>query len=439
VRDLILRRPVGDLDFATDLAPERSLELLKGWASKTWELGRAFGTVAGRRGGDIVEVTTYRSESYDPSSRKPQVSYGDSLEGDLTRRDFTINAMAVLLAPKRRFVDPHGGLSHLNAKLLTTPAPPTQSFDDDPLRMMRAARFSAQLGFDVEEGTMAAMAAMADRLQIVSQERIQAELAKLILADQPRRGLELLVYTGLADLVLPELSALQLEVDAGHRHKDVYEHSLTVLERAIAQETGPEGPVPGPDLVLRLAALLHDIGKPATRRFERGGQVTFHHHEVVGAKLAAKRLRGLRFDSATVRDVTRLLALHMRFHGSGEGAWTDSAVRRYVSDAGPLLERLHRLARADCTTQNLRRAERLAFAYDDLERRIGELAAEEELKSIRPDLNGDQIMAILGIKPGKDVGRAYRFLMDLRMERGPLGAEAATAALKGWWAAESRR
>jgi poly(A) polymerase len=345
--------------------------------------------------------------------------------------------MAVMLAPAVRFVDPHGGLSDLNARLLRTPAPAAQSFDDDPLRMMRAARFAAQLGFDVDAPVLTAMAAMADRLEIVSQERIQAELAKLILAPQPRRGLELMVYAGLADLVLPELPALQLARDASHHHKDVYEHSLTVLDRAIALETGPGGPVPGPDLVLRLAALLHDIGKPATRRFEAGGQVTFHHHEVVGAKLAAKRLRALRFDNATISQVARLIELHMRFHGYGEAAWTDAAVRRYVADAGPLLERLHRLTRADCTTQNARRAERLAFAYDDLERRAQALAAQEELRAIRPDLDGNQIMAVLGLQPGRDVGRAYRFLLDLRLAQGPLGPEAATAALLEWWAGQT--
>jgi poly(A) polymerase len=434
VRDLVLNRPISDLDFATNLPPEESLKLLQRWAKKTWEVGRAFGTVAGRRGDAVVEVTTYRTEEYEAASRKPQVQYGDTLEGDLTRRDFTVNSMAVMLAPAVRFVDPHGGLTDLNARLLRTPAPATQSFDDDPLRMMRAARFAAQLGFDVDEPVLTAMAAMADRLEIVSQERVQAELAKLILAPEPRRGLELMVYTGIADLVLPELPALQLAQDAGHHHKDVYEHSLTVLDRAIALETGPDGPVPRPDLVLRLAALLHDIGKPATRRFEAGGQVTFHHHEAVGAKLAAKRLRALRFDKATIADVTRLIELHMRFHGYGEGAWTDAAVRRYVADAGPLLERLHRLTRADCTTQNTRRAERLAFAYEDLEQRVKDLAAQEELRAIRPDLNGDQIMAILGIAPGKDVGRAYRFLLGRRMAEGPLGEEAATAALLEWWA-----
>ncbi|MDR2564830.1 MAG: CCA tRNA nucleotidyltransferase [Bifidobacteriaceae bacterium] len=436
VRDLLLARGLEDLDLATNLPPERTLEILKRWASKTWEVGRAFGTVAGRRGDTVVEITTYRTEEYQPDSRKPAVTYGDSLEGDLSRRDFTINAMAVLLAPEPRFTDPFGGLRDLAAGLLRTPVAATQSFDDDPLRMMRAARFAAQLGFDVDEDAVAAMTKLADRIEIVSAERVQAELVKLMLAPQPRRGLELMVYTGLAEHVLPELPALQLEIDEHHHHKDVYEHTLTVLDQAIALETRPDGAVPGPDLVLRLAALLHDIGKPATRRFEPGGGVSFHHHEVVGAKLTAKRLRALRFDTATVKDVSKLVELHLRFHGYGEGEWSDSAVRRYVTDAGPLLERLHRLTRADCTTRNRRRAERLSFAYDDLERRIAELAEQEELRAIRPDLNGDQIMAILGIKPGKDVGRAYRYLLERRLNEGPLGEEAATEALKEWWAGQ---
>ncbi|MDR1393417.1 MAG: CCA tRNA nucleotidyltransferase [Bifidobacteriaceae bacterium] len=440
VRDMILGRPVTDLDFTTNLPPGQSAELLSQWANKTWDVGRAFGTVAGRRGGTTAEVTTYRTEHYDPASRKPAIQYGDSLEGDLSRRDFTINAMALLLTPELRFVDPYGGLTDLSGRLLRTPAAATQSFDDDPLRMMRAARFAAQLGFEVDPAVLKAMTAMADRLGIVSQERIQAELAKLILAPEPRRGLELLVYSGIGDLILPELTALQLATDSAHRHKDVYEHSLTVLERAIALESAPDGPVPGPDLALRLAALLHDIGKPATRRFEAGGQVTFHHHEVVGAKLAAKRLRALRFDAGTVKDVSRLVELHMRFYGYGDSTvgWSDAAVRRYVADAGPLLERLHRLSRADCTTQNVRRADRLAFAYDDLERRIAELAAAEELKAIRPDLDGDQIMAVLGIGPGKAVGRAYKYLLDRRMADGPLGEAAATEVLVEWWASHSQ-
>jgi poly(A) polymerase len=331
-------------------------------------------------------------------------------------------------------VDPFGGLADLAAGLLRTPVAATQSFDDDPLRMMRAARFAAQLGFEVDATVMSAMSAMAQRIEIVSAERVRAELVKLLLAPEPRRGLELLVYTGLADHVLPELPALQLEVDEHHRHKDVYEHTLTVVDQAIELETGPDGPVPGPDLVLRLAALLHDVGKPATRRFEAGGGVSFHHHEVVGAKLTTKRLRALKFDTATIKQVASLVELHLRFHGYGEGAWTDSAVRRYVADAGPLLERLNRLTRSDCTTRNRRRAERLAFALDDLEQRIGELREQEELAAIRPELDGNQRMEILGIAPGRAVGRAYQYLLELRMAEGPLGLAAATEALRAWWA-----
>jgi poly(A) polymerase len=436
VRDLFLGRASGDLDFATSARPEQTQELLATWADKQWDIGKAYGTIGARRGGVTVEVTTYRTEEYDPGSRKPAVEYGTSLEGDLARRDFTINAMAVRL-PGITMVDPFGGVGDLAAGLLRTPAPPSQSFDDDPLRMMRAARFAAQLGFDIDEATLGAMSAMAERIGIVSAERVQAELTKLILARWPRRGLEAMVYTGLADHVLPELSALQLEIDEHHRHKDVYAHSLVVLDQAIALETGPDGPVPGPDLVLRLAALLHDIGKPATRRFEPGGGVSFHHHEVVGAKLTAKRLRALRFDSATIHDVAKLVELHLRFHGYGGSGWTDSAVRRYVTDAGPLLERLHRLTRSDCTTRNRRRADELSFAYDDLEARIADLARREELARIRPDLDGEEIMTVLGIRPGPEVGQAYRYLLGLRMERGPLGPEAATQALKEWWSARN--
>jgi poly(A) polymerase len=433
VRDLLLGREAADLDFATSALPDRAQEILSSWADAQWEVGKAYGTVAARRGDTVVEITTYRTEEYESGSRKPQVSYGQDLEGDLSRRDFTVNAMAIRV-DSTQFVDPFGGLADLAAGVLRTPVGAVQSFDDDPLRMMRAARFTAQLGFEVAEDVITAMGAMAERIGIVSAERVRGELVKLLLAPHPRSGLELLVYTGLADYVLPELPALRLEIDEHHHHKDVYEHTLTVLDQAIALESGPDGPVPGPDLTLRLAALLHDVGKPATRRFEAGGGVSFHHHEVVGAKMAAKRLKALRFDAATVKDVSALIELHLRFHGYGEAGWSDSAVRRYVADAGPLLERLHRLTRSDCTTRNKRRADRLAFAYDDLERRIGELQEQEELRAIRPDLNGDQIMAVLGIPPGRDVGRAYKFLMDLRMNEGPVGEAAATEALERWWA-----
>lgn len=439
VRDAFLGRPSADLDFATSATPDETERLLAGWADAHWDIGRAFGTIGARRHGRrgapdvVVEVTTYRTDAYDPTSRKPEVVFGDTLEGDLSRRDFTVNAMAIRL-PGLAFVDPFDGLQDLARGVLRTPVDPRQSFDDDPLRMMRAARFAAQLGFAVDPAALAAATDMAERLAIVSAERVRDELVKLLLSPQPRPGLRVLVDTGLAQQVLPELPALRLEIDEHHRHKDVYEHSLTVLDKAIALETGPDGAVPGPDLVLRLAALLHDIGKPATRRFESGGGVSFHHHEVVGAKLVAKRLRALHFDKATVQAVARLTELHLRFHGYGDGAWTDSAVRRYVTDAGPLLERLHRLTRSDCTTRNVRKARRLSEAYDDLERRIAELRDQEELAAIRPDLDGTQIMAALGVGPGRVVGEAYRYLLELRMDRGPLGEEAAREALLAWWA-----
>lgn len=432
VRDAFLGRISPDLDFTTDARPEQSATLLRRWGDAHWEIGKAFGTIGARKGDVIIEVTTYRAESYDPSSRKPEVVFGDSLTGDLARRDFTVNAMAVEL-PGMALVDPHGGVADLQAQVLRTPGTPEQSFGDDPLRMMRAARFSAQLGFDVAPEAVAAMTAMAGRISIISAERVRDELVKLMLSPDPRRGLELLVDTGLADLVLPELPALRLEIDEHHRHKDVYQHSLTVLEQAIASETGPGGAVPGPDLVLRLAALIHDIGKPATRRFEPDGGVSFHHHEMVGAKLAARRMKALRFDTATTKAVCRLVELHLRFHGYGGGVWTDSAVRRYVTDAGEQLERLHRLTRSDSTTRNRRKAERLAAAYDDLEERIARLREQEELASIRPDLDGTAIMAILGIPAGPLVGRAYRHLLEVRMEAGPLGPDAAEAELRRWW------
>lgn len=441
VRDAFLGRVSADLDFASSAHPDETQRLLAGWGDAHWDVGKRFGTLGARRFGRkgepdvVVEVTTYRTDAYDPASRKPEVAYGDTLEGDLSRRDFTVNSMAVRV-PDLVFVDPFDGLADLARRVLRTPVDARRSFDDDPLRMLRAARFVAQLGFEVEAATFAAIGELRERIAIVSAERVRDELVKLLLTDRPRPGLAVLVDTGLAEHVLPELPALRLEIDEHHRHKDVYEHTLTVLDQAIGLETGPSGAVPAPDLVLRLAALLHDIGKPRTRRFEPGGGVSFHHHEVVGAKLAARRLVELRFDKATVHDVARLVELHLRFHGYGEAGWTDSAVRRYVTDAGPLLERLHRLTRSDCTTRNVRKAARLAAAYDDLEARIARLRGQEELASIRPDLDGTQIMAILGIAPGREVGEAYRFLLDLRMERGPLGEDVAREELLRWW--ESR-
>jgi poly(A) polymerase len=434
VRDAVLGRTAPDLDFTTDAVPEVTERLLDGWADAVWTVGRAFGTIGAGRGDLRVEITTYRSERYDPGSRKPDVAFGTSLEEDLRRRDFTINAMAVEL-PSLTFVDPHGGIEDIVGRRLRTPGTAQESFTDDPLRMMRAARFAAQLGFAVDPEVVAAMTAMAGRIEIVAAERMRIEIEKTVLAPDPVAGLRLLVDTGLADHVIPELPALRLEIDEHHRHKDVYEHTLRVLERAIQLEDDPGGPVPGPDLVLRLAALLHDIGKPRTRRFEPGGGVSFHHHEVVGAKMAAARLRALRFDRETVKEVARLVELHLRFHGYGDAEWTDSAVRRYVTDAGTLLERLHKLTRADCTTRNRRKAERLAAAYGALEERIGRLREREELDAVRPDLDGNAIMQILGIPPGREVGEAWSYLKELRLERGPLPADVAREELLRWWGA----
>jgi poly(A) polymerase len=433
VRDAFLGRSSADLDFATSALPEDTEALLHSWGANTWDMGREFGTIGGRKADTLVEVTTYRADTYGDQSRKPEVAFGDSLERDLARRDFTINAMAVRL-PSLEFVDPFDGLADLAAGLLRTPIEPEISFSDDPLRMMRAARFASQLGLEVEAATLGAIGQMSERLGIVSAERVRDELTKLLLGADPRRGLEILVDCGLADQVIPEVPALRLEADEHHHHKDVYQHTLTVVDQAIALETDADGAVPRPDLVLRLAALMHDVGKPATRKFEPGGVVSFHHHEIVGAKMTARRLKALRFDKAIIVAVARLTELHLRFHGYGEAAWTDSAVRRYVTDAGEELERLHRLTRADCTTRNRRKADQLSFAYDDLERRIAELREREELEAIRPDLDGEQIMATLGIPPGRAVGDAYAFLLELRMEEGPLGEEGARERLLAWWA-----
>jgi poly(A) polymerase len=430
VRDALLRRGGADLDFTTDARPERILEIVAGWADATWDTGIEFGTVGVRRADETLEITTFRADAYDRVGRKPLVRFGDSLEGDLVRRDFTVNAMAVEVhtAPgDRRFVDPYGGLAALAAGVLDTPASPQESFADDPLRMLRAARFVSQLGFTPAERVTSAMSAMAGELARITRERVQAEFSKLLLGAHPRRGIELLVDTGLAEYVVPEVPAMRLAIDEHMQHKDVYTHSLVVLEQAIDREE------PGkPDLVLRLAALLHDVGKPPTRRKEPDGRVSFHHHEVVGAKMVRKRLRDLRYPKHVVDDVSQLVYLHLRFHGYGKGEWTDSAVRRYVADAGPLLERLHKLVRSDCTTRNRRRAAALQRSYDSLEDRIAELRKQEELDAIRPDLDGNAIMAILGIPPGPQVGRAYKHLLALRMERGPLSREDAETELRAW-------
>jgi len=426
VRDAIMGREQTDLDFTTDAHPPAVLAVLEGWAEAVWDTGIAFGTIGARRHGTTVEITTFRADAYDRVSRNPLVAFGETIDDDLVRRDFTVNAMAVeLTGSERRFVDPHGGLAALATGTLDTPATPEESFADDPLRMLRAARFVSQLGLIPAPRVVAAMTAMAGELARITTERVQAELSKLLLGRHPRRGIELLVDTGLCTYVLPEVPAMRLAIDEHMQHKDVYTHSLVVLEQAIDRETD------GPDLVLRLAALLHDIGKPATRRTD-DGKVSFHHHEVVGAKMTRRRLRELRYPKAVVDDVSQLVFLHLRFHGYGTGEWTDSAVRRYVTDAGPLLERLHALVRSDCTTRNRRRAAALQRSYDSLEQRIAALRAQEELDAIRPDLDGNAIMQLLGIPPGPLVGKAYRHLLALRMERGPMGSDEAEAELRRW-------
>ena len=434
VRDALMGRLGHDLDFTTDARPDDTEAILRQHTHATWDIGRAFGTIGAQIDDWVVEVTTYRADAYHPDSRKPEIVYGETLEDDLIRRDFTVNAMA-LHAATRTFSDPYAGLTDIVSGILRTPFPPERSFSDDPLRMMRAARFTSQLGFTVTNEVRAAMTDMASRIEIISAERVRDELSKTLLTDHPREGLDLLVTTRIADYVLPELPALRLERDEHHRHKDVYEHSLTVLDQSIDLEKrrGHD-----PDLTGRLAALLHDIGKPSTRKFEPGGKVSFHHHDIVGAKMARKRLKALIYPSQVVKEVSKLVELHLRFHGYGDQGWTDSAVRRYVRDAGDQLERLHILTRSDCTTRNRRKAERLEFAYDDLEARIANLTAKEELAAIRPDLDGQQIMATLDIKPGPEVGKAYKFLLNLRLDEGPHTPDEAKNALLAWWATQDR-
>ncbi|OZG49187.1 CCA tRNA nucleotidyltransferase [Bombiscardovia coagulans] len=438
VRDLLLRRPSHDLDFCTSARPEEFEPILHKWGQGFWDMGRKFGTLGALRrrsdGTEVkVEVTTYRSDSYQPNSRKPEVNYGSSLEGDLSRRDFTVNAMA-LRVPDLEFVDPFGGANDLAKKMLRTPVDPHQSFDDDPLRMMRAVRFVAQLDFRIALSTAEALSQMTDRITIVSAERVRDELIKLLTSEHPHQGVEALVDSGLAAYVLPEIPALQLQIDEHHRHKDVYEHSLMVLDRAVALETGPDGPVPAPDLTLRLAALLHDIGKPSTRRFESGGKVSFHHHDLVGAKIARKRLKALHFDKHITDDVCDLIAMHLRFHGYVDERWSDAAVRRYAKETGPLFERLNCLTRADATTRNKLKAHNFSAAMDELEDRVRQLKEKENFDAIRPDLNGQQIMEILDLEPGPLVGKAYQHMLDYRLDEGPVDQETACAELKAWWA-----
>ncbi|NKE57754.1 CCA tRNA nucleotidyltransferase [Lentzea sp. PSKA42] len=427
VRDAVLGRPTNDFDFTTDARPGEIQKLLSGWADAQWDTGIAFGTVGASKQGEIIEITTFRADAYDGVTRNPEVTFGDTIDGDLVRRDFTVNAMAFDVAA-REFVDPTGGLQAARDGVLDTPATPQESFGDDPLRMLRAARFVSQLGFTAAPRVVEAMRSMAGELTRITPERVQVELSKLLCGAHPRRGIELMVETGLADVVLPELTAMKLEIDEHHQHKDVFDHSLVVLEQAIDLEDVDQSP----DLVLRIAALLHDIGKPATRRFEPGGGVSFHHHEVVGAKMVRKRLRALRYSKEITEDVAKLVYLHLRFHGYGSGEWTDSAVRRYVTDAGDLLTRLHKLVRADCTTRNKRKANLLKRTYDSLEERIARIAAEEDLARVRPDLDGNEIMKLLGLPPGPQVGAAWKFLKELRLDKGPLDRDEAEAALLDW-------
>jgi poly(A) polymerase len=422
VRDTLLgRADAPDLDFATSARPEETERLLKGWADAVWLTGAAFGTVSGQKGDWKLEITTFRSDVYEPGSRHPEVTYGESIEQDLSRRDFTVNAMAVRV-PDLEFVDPFRGLKDLHEKLLRTPVEPERSFADDPLRMVRLARFAAVLDARPDPAAQAAATVMADQLETISRERIRDELDKLLVAAHPSVGLDLLVETGLADRFLPELPALRLERDPLHHHKDVYKHTLAVVEGC------------PPDLILRMAALLHDIGKPATREFHPGGKVSFHHHEVVGARMAEKRLRELRYPKDTIDKVRDLVFLHLRFHGYTDQEWTDAAVRRYVRDAGSdeQVRRLNLLAKADVTTQNKAKARRLKSGVDDLERRIEELEAQEELDKIRPALDGNQIMAHLGLKPGPLVGQAWNFLLEERLERGPMDEAEAYGVLDEW-------
>jgi poly(A) polymerase len=425
VRDALLNRLGHDLDFCTDAHPDETLRVLRGWAEAIWETGREFGTIGAQKGSFRLEITTFRAEAYDGVTRNPIVAYGTNLHEDLSRRDFTINAMAVSV-PDHVFTDPYGGLRDLAAKVIRTPGSPEQSFRDDPLRMLRAARFVSQLGFSVDPAVRTAMTEMAADLDRITAERIRDEFTKLMCGVDPVRALRLLVDTGLADRFLPELSGLRLEIDEHAQHKDVYEHTLTVISNAMRLEED------GCDFVLRMAALMHDVGKPATKTVGPDGRVSFHHHEVVGARMTKQRMKALRYPKDVTGQVAKLVALHLRFYGYGRGEWTDSAVRRYVTDAGDLLPRLHKLVRSDCTTRNRRKAAALAADYDALEARIARLAAEEDLARVRPDLNGNEIMKLLGIPPGPVVGQAWRHLKELRLERGPLSREEAEAELLRW-------
>ena len=424
VRDLVLGRELTrDFDLTTDARPDDIERLVTGWADAVWTTGKRFGTIGAKKDDREYEITTHRAEAYSPDSRKPDVQFSDRVEADLSRRDFTVNAMALSL-PEPELIDPFGGTVDLAAKRLRTPLSPDESFSDDPLRMLRAARFLAGYDLEPDPDLVDAVKRMHDRLEIVSAERIRDELDKLLVVDRPGRGLWFLVDTGLATQFLPELPGLALEQDPIHRHKDVLAHTIAVVEKT------------SPEKVLRLAALLHDVGKPKTRSFAPGGRVTFHHHEVVGARMARDRMTALRYPHDEIASVTKLVELHLRFHTYKMG-WTDSAVRRYVRDAGDLLDDLNELTRCDCTTRNERKAAELARRMDALESRIAELRAEEELDRIRPDLDGNQIMEHLGVRPGREVGEALSMLLEARLEEGPLGEEEARRRLDAWWAARS--
>ncbi|AKE42278.1 tRNA nucleotidyltransferase [Corynebacterium kutscheri] len=430
VRDVFIGKISNDLDFTTDARPQVIQEILDNYADVVWDTGIEYGTVSAEKDQQQIEITTFRSDSYDGQSRNPEVRFGDHLDGDLIRRDFKINAMAVEICADGEFIfhDPMGGLSDLTAMLIDTPTEPEISFHDDPLRMLRAARFSSQLGFKVADRVKKAMTDMAAEINRITAERVRVELDKLILGIAPWEGIDLMVETGLAAHIYPELPALQLAQDEHRQHKDVYAHSLQVLKQAIDKEDGQ------PDLVLRWAALVHDIGKPDTRAYNENGQVSFHHHEVIGAKLVRKRMRALKYSKQMIADVSELVYLHMRFYGFSENQWTDSAVRRYATDAGSLLDRLHKLVRSDCTTRNKKKAARLHRAYDHLEERIAEIAKKEDLAKVRPDLDGNEIMQLLDLKPGPQVGKAWSYLKELRLEHGPMPREEAIKHLTAWWA-----
>jgi poly(A) polymerase len=425
VRDAVLGRLLAtDIDLTTDAHPERTIELVSGWADAVWDQGARFGTVGVKKGDTVFEVTTHRAEAYAPDSRKPDVTFADEVEADLARRDFTVNAMALRVTgaegEEPELIDPYGGVADLAAGVLRTPLSPEIAFTDDPLRMLRAARFIAGYRLAPDDALVAAVHELVGRLDIVSAERIRDELCKLLVVDDPTAGIWFLVDTGIADIVLPELPAMRVEQDPIHRHKDVLAHTIAVVAKT------------RPSLTVRMAALLHDIGKPKTRSIGSQG-VSFHHHEVVGARMARDRLRALRFTNEQVDDISQLVYLHLRFHGYGDDVWTDSAVRRYVRDAGHLLAELNELTRCDCTTRNEKRAELLARRMDALEARIAELREKEELASIRPDLNGEQVMAHLGLAPGRAVGEALAMLLEARLDEGPLGEEEAHRRLDEWW------